>query len=543
MKTLFLRLDDFVNKDKGLKAAQTQDEQKNVLNELLVLLNSLRQTLDEDKYINLNTRGVKMSLSYTIQYVEDFIPEVKYHEQVSGPLTFENLSELLPVIIYLESHDELDITDGIFVDDIRKADSDNFMKGLIDISKIDIGILERGDRREIADPLREANDNIAMRLSMYWNQEKLRLVLTADIDPKAAKRKIELDFIGGEGRRGRILDQSPGTRWFMAFVIEYLASQSDLDDTILLLDEPGIMLHAGAQNDLLDRFEDTDPRIQIVYTTHSPYMINKNFPLRIRCVEKGDGTDATKGTYIIQKPYASPKCRAWEPIRSSIGLSTGASLFIGGINLIVEGVVDQILLSSIIQVINKLEGKTIFDLNKVSITFAGASSNLIALAIFSHQETINAKVLLDGDTGSIIKAKLLKADFPEGRIFILNEVMDKKTIDIENLFSPDFYHTFVLEAYQELPVGIYEFLPSSWADIQKDPSDNGITDTDKWGLSKYYKEYFSRRESDIGRFDKVFVARKAVDKIIALTDVEQKDLVKPFEKLIGKIWSQEPRWT
>lgn len=68
----FLELDIFVNKDKRLQAMQTENEQKSVLNNLLSLLNPLRQKLDEDQYINLNARGIKMSLSYTIQYVIDF---------------------------------------------------------------------------------------------------------------------------------------------------------------------------------------------------------------------------------------------------------------------------------------------------------------------------------------------------------------------------------------------------------------------------------------------------------------------------------------
>ena len=476
----------------------------------------------------------------------DFIPEVKYNEQISGPLTFENLSGLLPTIIYLESNDELEITEEIAIDDIRNTDSGNFMRGLIDLSKIDIGILEKGTGREIADPLSYANMTIANSLSKYWNQEKLKIILRPETDlssPDTPKRKVYLDFIGEEGRRSSIFEQSPGTRWFMAFIVEYLANQIDENDTILLLDEPGIMLHAGAQKDLLERFEGTDPRVQFIYTTHSPYMINKNFPLRIKCVEKGDGISTTKGTYINQKPYATSTCIGWEPIRSSIGLPLGASLFVSGINLIVEGITDQIFLSSIIQVINNLEQGTKFDLNKVSISFAGDSRNLIALAIFCHQETDNAKILLDGDTGSKNREKLLKAKVPDDRIFIMDTILGKETIDIEDLFDSAFYHSCVLEAYKELPhLDIYKKLPKTWSEVEKDPTDRGITKTDKWGHSKYYTEYFCGRDDEIGGFDKVLVSQKITEKIITLNEIEQKEIVKPFEKLITKIWEKEPSW-
>ena len=62
------------------------------------------------------------------------------------------------------------------------------------LSKIDIGILERGVGREIADPLHEANRNIASGLSKYWNQENLKIELRVETDPNNPKRKVELDF-------------------------------------------------------------------------------------------------------------------------------------------------------------------------------------------------------------------------------------------------------------------------------------------------------------------------------------------------------------
>jgi len=260
----FSSLDTFVNTDKKLDPMESEDEQKAVLNELLQLLKSIRKKLDKKPYRNLNTRGIKLALSNIIRDVEYDLPSIKFQEAIYGPFTKENLSGLLPRIIYLKSSDALDKTEEIFVDDIRKAETDNFMRGLIDLSEIDVRILEKGDRREIADPLREANDKIVLKLSRYWKQEKLRIELGVETDPKHPKRKIELDFIGGEGRRGSIFDQSPGTQWFMAFIVKYLANQPDEMDTLLLLDEPGILLHAGAQKDLLGRFEDTAPIIQII---------------------------------------------------------------------------------------------------------------------------------------------------------------------------------------------------------------------------------------------------------------------------------------
>ena len=543
----FSSLDTFVNTDKKLDPMESEDEQKAVLNELLKLLKFIRKKLDKKQYRNLNTRGIKLSLSNIIRDVEYDLPSIKFKEETYEPFTKDNLSGLLPRIIYLKSSDELKMTDSIFIDDIKNTGSDNFMRGLIDLSEIDINILEKGERRQIKDPLNQANRNIASRLSKYWNQENLTIELNYDIDtsdPGNPRRKMDLDFIGEDKRRSIIFEQSPGTRWFMAFVVEYLANQSDEKDIILLLDEPGILLHAGAQKDLLGRFENTAPIIQIIYTAHSPYMINKNFPLRIRSVGKGSGTDTEiRGTYVDQKPYTSPKCRAWEPLRSSLGISLGDSIFVGGVNLIVEGITDQIILSSIIQVINKIENKAKFDLNKVSITFAGDNRNLVALAIFCSQETEGMKVLLDGDRGAETRTKLMKGKIDRDQIFIINEILDAKTIDIENVFDPEFYHDCVLKAYEELvKLGTCKNLPEKWTDIKKEISKESNKDTAKWGHSKYYEEYFKKHKEELGDFGKVLVSRKLANEIFSLDENKQEKIVKPFKKLIETIWQQKPSW-
>jgi len=44
------------------------------------------------------------------------------------------------------------------------------------------------------------------------------------------------------------------------------------ENAILLLDEPGLYLHAHSQSDLLVHFA-KDFKNQILYTTHSPFMV------------------------------------------------------------------------------------------------------------------------------------------------------------------------------------------------------------------------------------------------------------------------------
>lgn len=536
----FILLEEWVNEAKNLNEKKSENDQKIILNEFLRKLKILRKLLDKKTYSNYELQGIKRIFTNMIYDINNFIPNVKYIEQKSKPFDSKELIKLLPQIVFLESDEELKITESIIIKAIRSASEKNFMKGLVGLANIDLDTLEKGDGREIAELLNEANKNISEKLSKFWNQENLRIELRDDID-ESSKKILELDIIGGEERRSSIFDQSPGTQWFLAFVVLFLSNQSYEKGTLLILDEPGTRLHAGAQYDLLDRFENTNTSIQIVYATQSPYMINKNFPLRVKSVEKGNGKTTTRGTYVNLKPYASQKGIAWEPIRTAIGLPAGASLYVAGKNLIVEGITDNVIIGSLIQCINKLENITKFDLNKVCVTFACSERNLISLSLFCHQETKNTKVLLDGDTGSNIKKNLVKEKFPEDRIFILSDIIKSK-IDIEDLFDEEFYHNCVLEAYKELrESGLVDKLPQNWKDIEKCSEDKENL-TKNWGRSKFYDEYFNINKAEIGRFDKVIVAKKIAISLLTMEENELRKIVKNFETVLNKIWAKDPNW-
>ena len=69
-------------------------------------------------------------------------------------------------------------------------------------------------------------------------------------------------------------ERSRGFKWFFSFYMTFAADTQggSAENAILLLDEPGLYLHAMSQADLLRHFED-DFKNQIIYTTHSPFMV------------------------------------------------------------------------------------------------------------------------------------------------------------------------------------------------------------------------------------------------------------------------------
>ena len=81
-------------------------------------------------------------------------------------------------------------------------------------------------------------------------------------------------------------ERSRGFVWFFSFLAYFNKLEgSEENDLILLLDEPGLSLHGVAQGDLLRLIEERlAPNHQVIYTTHSPFMVEPKALNRVRTV-------------------------------------------------------------------------------------------------------------------------------------------------------------------------------------------------------------------------------------------------------------------
>src|SRR6266568_3528748 len=81
-------------------------------------------------------------------------------------------------------------------------------------------------------------------------------------------------------------ERSAGFIWFFSFLVKFAQVQKTESELVLLLDEPGLTLHGKAQADLLRYFrEKLAPDHQVIYTTHSPFMVPPDQLLSVRIVE------------------------------------------------------------------------------------------------------------------------------------------------------------------------------------------------------------------------------------------------------------------
>ncbi|NQX22940.1 ATP-dependent nuclease [Curtobacterium sp. MCBA15_005] len=206
------------------------------------------------------------------------------------------------------------------------------------------------------------------------------------------------------GRSYGFDERSDGLKYFLSYFVQYLAHDSPNSGRpeILLMDEPDRFLSSSGQQDLLRVFADfADPEdpertaVQVLYVTHSPFLIDKNHAERIRVLEKGEHDE---GTRIV----ASVAQNHYEPLRSAFGSFVGETAFIGTCNLMLEGPSDQILLAGISSWLGRHHVPTLerLDLNRITLVPAGGVGQvpyLIYLARGRDSEQPAVIALLDGD--------------------------------------------------------------------------------------------------------------------------------------------------
>lgn len=224
-------------------------------------------------------------------------------------------------------------------------------------------------------------------------------------------------------------ERSSGLKYFLSYYIQYKAHNPDgQTPEILLMDEPDAYLSSQAQQDLLRIFDafasDQDGKnpVQVVYVTHSPFLIDKNHPERIRVVEKGVEEEGTRLVKDVDKNH-------YEPLRSAFGAFVGETTFIGNCNLMVEGLAEQILLAGSATYLRSQGASELetLNLNRITIIPTEGASHIPYLVYLARGQGIERPaviVLLDSDQdGKDAKEKLKKQELIKPQFILqINEV-------------------------------------------------------------------------------------------------------------------------
>lgn len=189
--------------------------------------------------------------------------------------------------------------------------------------------------------------NISDRIFKYWKQnDSIEVEFHVADDPKdiAPFNNGKNFYVRIKNNRHRVTmplsNRSKGFIWFFSFLIWFDKIQSEEGHPpILLLDEPGLNLHALAQHDLLAYIDTLAQNQQVLYTTHSPFMVESSKLSRVRVVE-----DKPKEGTRVSSNISSSNKNTLFPLQAALGYTIAQNLFIQRRNLLVEGPSDLILL-------------------------------------------------------------------------------------------------------------------------------------------------------------------------------------------------------
>lgn len=237
--------------------------------------------------------------------------------------------------------------------------------------------------------------------------------------------------------------RSSGFRWFFSFLAAFTEFEGRREPVVVLLDEPGLTLHARAQGDFL-RFinERLATAVQVIYTTHSPFLIETDKIDRVRIVE--DGGPETGAT--VTQEALSVGDNSIFPLQAALGYDIAQHLFIGPANLLVEGPSDFIYLDAVSRKMREA-GRTALN-ERWRVLPAGGAANIPAFVALMGQN-LDVTVLIDSGTEGAerLEKAVDAARLQRDRIIQISDVTGLKRADVEDLFNTDDYLSLYNRAF------------------------------------------------------------------------------------------------
>lgn len=247
-------------------------------------------------------------------------------------------------------------------------------------------------------------------------------------------------------------ERSAGFIWFFSFLVKFAQIKKNKGNVLILLDEPGLTLHGTAQQDLLRYFaEQLAPKHQLIYSTHSPFMVPPNDLASVRTVEDvvvRDDRDrkVSKGTKIRADVLTTDPQTNF-PVFGAMGFEVTQGLIIAPNTLLVEGPSDILYLQAASSVLTK--AKRVGLDPRWAICPSGGIDKVLPFVRLFYGNKLNLAVLTDFDRGQrnkldqLYKAELLEAD----RIILATEIAGKDEADVEDFFDPALFVQLVNKAY------------------------------------------------------------------------------------------------
>jgi hypothetical protein len=388
-----------------------------------------------------------------------------------------------------------------------------------------------GTSEELISKLEAVQTRLSKKIFKYWSQNKhlkvrFRFDQASPGDPPPYNEgKVFQTRIENTRHEATIgLDErSTGFVWFFSFLVWFSEVQKQYGDNLLvLLDEPGLSLHARAQEDLLKYIrEELLPKYQVVYSTHSPFMVDPSDLLACRTVEDVTGPDEeVLGTKVGDKVFSTDSDTLF-PLQAALGYDLTQTLFVGEHCLLVEGPSDLLYMQWASDQLRTRKRTTLDP--RWTVTPCGGITKVPSFLALFGGSNLHVAVLTDHAAGDKKKVRELRESelLRDGHVFTADYFAgDGATeADVEDILGRTPYSQLVKQTYS---LTVKNALPKTGAE---DASPRVVVEVEK---------HFRTLPPEVPEFDHFSPARYLVEHPSTLDDCLDESLDR-FEKLFKEL--------
>lgn len=373
------------------------------------------------------------------------------------------LEKRLPIFLFFAEFYKM--LGKVSMDDLVKRRKENSLEqrhrifdALLNLVGTDAEDMNRiGRFEELVAELEAISNRLSEEIFEYWSQNKY---LQVDFRFDAARPEDPPPYNGGfifhtrirNTRHGVTVsfdERSAGFVWFFSFLIWFSQLKRTYGDHLfILLDDPGLSLHARAQADLLRYInEKLKPNYQVIYTTHSPFMID---PDNLTCartlqdiVTRGGKVLGTK----VKDEVLGVDPDTIFPLQAALGYDITQTLFVGPHTLLVEGPSDLLYLKLFSKELQ--EAKREYLDPRWVITPCGGIGKIGSFIALFGSKKLHVAVLTDYHKGIKAKVRSLRESnlLKTGHVFSTEMYVSGDEADVEDMIGRLNYIKLVNECY------------------------------------------------------------------------------------------------
>ena len=510
-KIIIAELDEFNN---TIHAIATEEQQ--VISEWEETYTDIIKNIEKILIDNTESEILKKFIGDNVH------PRFVYFSDYKKILGNINLSEYI-------KETETEASAGIeYIEGFDRAET---VRNLLYLAELDVEKLEelKSSPSKLIKFLNTASKNLTQRLNPSWKGEAINVELRLNPGNILSVVLSDVHKDGTITNTGLLNRRAEGFKWTFSFIVNFAAEtqKAELKEAILLLDEPARNLHPTQQMGISDLLKNLAGSNQVLYATHSPFMIFDYTPGNLLVVE----LDRKKHLSKIFYDYWKADDATLTPIL--YGLSKGLVDSITdreiGFNsrplIIVETMSDTMYLNAF----DKFLQDPNISMNPLNVVPAYSKNSVLPLSLFYHNHGYSTFVLLDNDYESNQIAEQLKNNKISETQIIFFESGENLLQSIEDYMGIDDYLYAVNQTYE------IKLRREGFTNLTKEE----VLIHGKKGIIENLNEVWNEHsDDDWGEFEKEEVCRYICSKI-ALGDTgflteKTRDRIRNLYRLIAE---------